>query len=176
MELNEFNNHFLNDFINKISIENKVAYLSGDFNINLLNVSSDNDINDFYQIMTSHLFTPHITLPTRITTHSQTLIDNIFSNNPEFASGISGNFTFSISDHLAQFLIMPHLRNKYLKKHNLYKRDFSNFKKEELVADTISTNWPEVLKIWNGDTNQSFNDFNDKISLIIDKHAPLKKK
>ena len=66
MALNEFNNQFLDDFMNKISIENKIAYLAGDFNMNLLNVSSDNDINEFYQIMTSHLFISHITLPARI--------------------------------------------------------------------------------------------------------------
>ena len=110
MGICEFNNEFLCEFIKKITHENKIIYLSGDFNINLLNVASDKDTNEFYEIMTSHLFIPHITLPTRITTHSQTLIDNIFSNNPEFTEGVSGNFTFSVSDHLAQFLIMPHVK------------------------------------------------------------------
>ena len=40
---------------------------------------------------------------------------------------------------------------------------------------TLATNWPEVLKIWNGDTNQSFENFNNEIGKILDKHAPLKK-
>ena len=68
--------------------------MSGDFNIDLLKIDSDKDIMNFYNSLTSNLFVPHITLPTRITSHSQTLIDNIFSNDPDFAQGIAGNFTF----------------------------------------------------------------------------------
>ena len=161
--------------MNRISSEKKITYLSGDFNINLLNTETDNEILRFYEIMTSNLFVPHITLPTRITTRSQTLIDNIFSNNPEFSKGLSGNFTFSISDHLAQFLIIPACEKKYPKKHNLYKRDLSKLKREEFVADTISVNWNETLETWHGDINHSFSKFNDKVNEILDKHAPLKK-
>ena len=35
---------------------------------------------------------------------------------PNFANGVSGNFTFSISDHLPQFLVMPdELKHTHLK-------------------------------------------------------------
>ena len=44
---------------------------------------------------------PLILQQTRITSHSNTLIDNIFSNiDPDI---ISGNLTATISDHLPQF-------------------------------------------------------------------------
>ena len=54
------------------------------------------------------LFTlqPHITILTRITPRSRTLIDNIFTNTVDETS-ISGNLMCSISDHLAQFIIYP---------------------------------------------------------------------
>ena len=107
MTIDYFNDNIFNNFMDKFSKENKVSYLCGDFNIDLLKIETDDNINSFYNTLTSNLFVPHITLPTRITSHSKTLIDNIFSNDPEFTSGISGNFTFSISDHIAQFLIMP---------------------------------------------------------------------
>ena len=107
MPIDFFNENVFNVFMEKLASENKVCYMSGDFNIDLLKIDSDKDIMNFYNSLTSNLFVPHITLPTRITSHSQTLIDNIFSNDLDFAQGISGNFTFSISDHLAQFLIMP---------------------------------------------------------------------
>ena len=42
--------------------------------------------------------------PTRLTTHSKALIDNIFDNNTD-ENSIAGNLTSPISDHLAQFLI-----------------------------------------------------------------------
>ena len=123
MPIDFFNENVFNEFMEKVASENKVCYMLGDFNIDLLKIDSDKDIMNFYNSLTSNLFVPHITLPTRITSHSQTLIDNIFSNNTDFAQGISGNFTFSISDHLAQFLIMPKADNRPPKKHNIQVRD-----------------------------------------------------
>ena len=106
MDADEFN-EYLEKLLKLLDSEKKIAYLMGDFNMNLLQTESHEKIGDFYNIWTSHLFVPHITLPTRITSKSKTLIDNIFSNDPDFANGVSGNFTISISDHLPQFLLMP---------------------------------------------------------------------
>ena len=117
----------------------------------------------------------HITLPTRLTSHSKTLIDNIFSNDPNFSQGISGNFTFSISDHLPQFLLMPSEDNRPPKKHNIQKRNLKSYNKEELVADVLSINWPEVLSLEKMDVNQSFENYDKKINEIMDTHFPLKK-
>ena len=101
MDTKTFNEKYFNEVISKITDEKKVCYLAGDFNIDLLNSETVPDTKDFFDSITSNLFVPHITLPTRITNRSQTLIDNIFSNNPEFENCTSGNFTFSISDHVA---------------------------------------------------------------------------
>ena len=50
---------------------------------------------------------PLILQPTRITSHSNTLIDNIFNViDPDI---ISGNLTATISDHLPQFAIIPNM-------------------------------------------------------------------
>ena len=51
-------------------------------------------------------FSPQITIPTRITPRSRTLVENIFTDNVGEPS-ISGNLMCSISDYLAQFLIYP---------------------------------------------------------------------
>ena len=175
MSIDYFNKSFFNEFIERVASENKVSYLSGDFNIDLLKIETDDSISDFYNSLTSHLFVPHITLPTRITSHSQTLIDNIFSNDPNFEEGISGNFTFSISDHLAQFLIMPRKDNRLPRKHNLLKRDFKKYDKAELVAEVININWPGILSLELGDPNHSYERFNKKINEVLDTHVPLKK-
>ena len=175
MTIHDFNENFFCHFIEKLSTQNKITYLCGDFNIDLLKIDTDENIKSFYSTLTSNLFVPHITLPTRITSHSQTLIDNIFSNDPDFEQGISGNFTFSISDHLAQFLIMPRNQNRLPKKINLHKRDLKNYKKEDIVADVLNINWKEVISVEVADTNHSFNMFNKKITELLDKHVPLKK-
>ena len=49
---------------------------------------------------------PYFLHPTKITGHSKTLIDNIFSNHIS-KEAICGNLISTISDHLPQFLIMP---------------------------------------------------------------------
>ena len=37
MNMNEFNDDYFNEFIDKLSEENKTIFLLGDFNINMLN-------------------------------------------------------------------------------------------------------------------------------------------
>ena len=65
--------------------------------------------------------------PTRIISHSNTLIDNIFSNiiDPDV---ISGNLTATISDHLPQFSIILNMFSNFPgNKSNIYERDWSKF-------------------------------------------------
>ena len=103
MDIDEFNALF-EKAIEKVSSKNKEVYILGDFNIDLLKVDDQSKIDDFYNILCTHFLVPHITLPTRITSGSATLIDNIFSNNLDISGAVSGNLTVSISDHLPQFL------------------------------------------------------------------------
>ena len=94
-----------------------------------------NNINEFNEnrnTITINLLVPQIIYPTRITSNSHTLIDNIFSNSLNFSDGISGNITISISDHLAQFLIIPEEFPKIPKKQNRFKRDTKNFDRKIL--------------------------------------------
>ena len=116
-----------------------------------------------------------ITLPTRITSSSKTLIDNIFSNSLNFPGKISGNFTVSISDHLPQFLIIPRVNYHPPKKHKLFKQDTKRFDKENFIAELINTDWNTVLSIAKGDRNYSFDMFNNKINEVMDTYIPLKK-
>ena len=64
-----------------------------------------NSTNDFLNSMVSHSFLPDILQPTRITDHSATVIDNIFSNITDYET-YNGNITNLVADHFAQFLII----------------------------------------------------------------------
>ena len=88
----------------KISKENKICYLMGDFNLNLMNYHSHQSTSEFLDIIYSNMFFPLITRLTRITSNTATLIDNIFTNNTDnqFYSGLL--FT-DISDHLPMFSV-----------------------------------------------------------------------
>ena len=137
MYLTDFNCNYLNQLLENISKEQKSIFLLGDFNVNLLNYNEHNQTNDFLDSLASNSFIPLILQPTRITTHSNTLIDNIFSNviDPD----ISGNLTATISDHLPQFAIIPNMfGNISGKKSNIYERDWSKFDQENFILDYFS--------------------------------------
>ena len=109
-------NELMSTHLHKLSKEKKSCYLTGDFNMNLLQLENNSDIENYFDELTNHNFTPLITTPTRITTKTKSLIDNIFFN--EFCSDIiSGNFTVGISDHMPQFALIPN---------NTYKKTISN--------------------------------------------------
>ena len=86
----------------------------GDFNINLLNYQSRNDTNEFINSMVSHHMLPQILQPTRVTDHSATVTDNIFTNATNFET-ISGNIPYQIAEHFSQFLILRKINANYKK-------------------------------------------------------------
>ena len=67
-----------------------------------------------------------------MTTHSGTLIDNIFSNNIEDGL-ISGNMISTISDHYAQFLVMKNMKIKQKETTDIY----SHFNQRRLNTNPI---------------------------------------
>ena len=102
MDVLDFKNNYLGQIFESVSKERKQVFLLGDFNINLLNYNCHQPTNDFLDSLASNSFIPYILHPTRITSHSKTLIDNVFSNliSPDI---ICGNITATISDNLPQF-------------------------------------------------------------------------
>ena len=74
---------FIDSTIEKIDRENKFCIISGYFNLDLLKLDSQPDTDNFWNTLGSFNFHPHILQPTRITDHSQTLIDNTFFNSLE---------------------------------------------------------------------------------------------
>ena len=123
MDLTDFNSNYLNKLFENISKEKKSIFLLGDFKVNLLNYSEHNPTKTCLDSLASNSFIPLILQPTRITSHSNTLIDNIFSNIIDPGT-ISGNLSATISDHLPQFAIIPiMLGNTASNKSNTYERD-----------------------------------------------------
>ena len=90
MDLTDFNCNYLNKLLENISKEQKSIFLRGDFNVNFLNYNDRNQTNEFLDSLASNSFIPLILQPTRITSHSNTLIENIFSNviDPDIIPGI----------------------------------------------------------------------------------------
>ena len=130
----------------------------------ILKIDDDNKFDEFYNVCTN-LLVPHITLPTRITGESATLIDNIFSNNLNFSHAISGNLTVSI-------LIVPKENIKVTKKQFLFEQD-QNYDKVSLVTDFINISWDTVLNIDEANPIVCLNNFSRKANEVIDTYLPL---
>ena len=75
-----FTNKFLKPTLNAIGKTKKNCALLGDFNIDLSKYETEESSRDFYDTISSFGYRPLIMQPTRVTSHSATIIDNIFVN------------------------------------------------------------------------------------------------
>ena len=175
MDLADFNSNYLNKLLENISKEQKSMFLLGDFNVDLLNYNEHNQANEFLDSVASNSFIPLMLQPTRITSHSNTLIDNIFSNviEPDI---ISGNLTATISDHLPQFAIISNIfGNISGNKYNIYERDWSKFDRENFILDYFSVDCEDLLKIDKLNADNLTKMYLDAINMLLDIYASLKR-
>ena len=144
----------------------KIYFHIGDFNVNLLNYNEHNQANESLDSLASDSFIPLILQPTKITSRSNTLIDNVFSNVIDLDI-ISRNLTATISDHLPQFAIIPNMFGNILgNKSNIYERDWSKFDRENFILDYLSVDWEDLLKIDKLNVDNSTKMYLDKINVI----------
>lgn len=174
MNVDLFNDQYLSPFLKSVDEEGKSLTLLGDFNIDLLTCDSETSHANFLDLLGAYQMLPSITLPTRITETSNTLIDNIFIP-PSDSIIVSGNLTVSISDHLPQFLFFDNKPESNSKPLLGFRRDWSKFNRENFKNQFENTNWDEILKIEEGDINMSFDSFLDYTTTLFDAHVPLVK-
>ena len=163
--------NYVNSTIEKIHHENKQCLIMGDFNIDLLRIDDHSDSENFINTLGSFCFQPQIIQPTRITSHSATLIDNIFFNSIEHFI-ISGNIVYDLTDHLPNFIIF----NKFASLPSnvkIYKRDYSRLDEKALIDEVQSVNWYTVFAS-TSDPTSMFDKFYSEISEIVDGHIPIK--
>ena len=96
---------YIENTLSKIDSNKYQIFIMGDYNIDLLQYEHSSLSNDFINLMISKSFLPYLLQPTRVTDHSATVIDNIFSNVTDCQT-VGGNLTTLISDHFIQFFIM----------------------------------------------------------------------
>ena len=167
----------------KVNKEKKPVIIAGDFNIDLLKFRKDKNTNDYFDLLTDNNYMPLITIPTRITPSSKTLIDNVLYN--RFSPDIySGNLTVSISDHSPQFVIIP-IKNKISnsKKQNITIRDFKNLDYNMLKNSFQSIDWSfseiPIQTTLESPSEPNVNGIMDKFltisNSVIDNLVPLRK-
>ena len=118
LKVNEFT-VFMDNLLSQSIFTDNNSIISGDFNINLLEHSTNSPTNNFLTTMQSLNYFPHISRPTRFpednSTASPSLLDHIWTNFT--APSSTGIFLSPLSDHLPVFLNLPFFErlNEYRK-------------------------------------------------------------
>ena len=172
--------------LSTICSENKICYLMGDFNLNLINHDNCN-VKRLLDCTFSQYFFPVITKPTRIAKNtageikSQTLLDVIFTNdiNSNFTAGI---LLADLSDHLPVFYIEHGSNNNVshvneedtLNGKRFYeKRIINEETTKSLIGALKRTDWSFLKDV--NDTNSKYDKFMDILCRMIDKYIPTKR-
>ena len=165
--------YLTNIICNKLKKEKKTILATGDFNINLLNIDSDEYTENFINSMLSNFFQPHISQPSRIINNNKpSLIDNIFLNSIEHET-LSGNLISKISDHLPNFIFCKSMNLKLKSKNRGFYRDYNNFDPDSYIDDLRKSNLDEKLNLVEG-ADAQYNKFHEILINNMKKHAPLK--
>ena len=170
-DLKQFNEKFV-DLLCKIRSDNKLVYLMGDYNINLLSAETHSPTSEFLELMFSNTYVPLINKPTRVSTNTATIIDNIFTNSKQFDSSFSGILYTDISDHFPIFFI-DNLQAQSEDTTYSLRRSYNNRNIERFKNELTRLDWNDVLE--SIDPQIAYTTFFKKISVSYNRSFPLKK-
>ena len=168
----------LNEILANVDKTKKISYLTGDFNIDLLKSDVCEYSNRFCEQLFTSSFFPLINKPTRITQHTATLIDNIFTNDlDQIESSINGLIYSDISDHLPIFHLASLSSNTddFTEKGNdmYYKRIVNKDSLASFLVSVKKISWESTYQT--NDACESYNNFHNSLKVAIDKSFPLLK-
>lgn len=170
---------FENEMLNILSILDKSSkfpvFIMGDWNHDLLKANTDSHISKFLNDMLSHSYFPTIHFPTRVTEHSATLLDNIFTNKINNVAK-AGIVYSDISDHYP-VLITVHLNVKKVSTNRIVtRRYFNDVSVNNFKSALDNTDWCSILSDVNpqADTNALFKTFMLVFNKLFNDHFPPK--
>ena len=141
----------LNNLTSPLNSSKTLNFYLGDYNLDLLSYSIHNPTAGFIDMIYSNSYLPLINKPTRVTSQSMTLIDNIYTNciHNNIERGI---FFTDISDHLPIFCIVNCFKtktktNEFIQKRIYSTKNFARYKEmlnnEDWVGPITSSNDPQ---------------------------------
>ncbi len=112
-----------------------------------------------------------ITKPSRITSHSATIIDNIFTNNTENKI-VSGLLVKDITDHLLVFAIYD-CNHKLMEENKISHRRMRTVESVNAFREDLKTyDWSDVLQAQ--DVNSAYEIFLDSFLALYNKSCPVR--
>ena len=113
--IDDYNTFFseLVPILTQLNKSKSEVIITGDFNLDLLKLNENNIVSNFFDIITSQMFHPTITLPTRFSDKRCTLLDNFYCKySPGIMNSKTGILTNNISDHQPYILYIHNLTTK----------------------------------------------------------------
>ena len=169
--IDNLTSHFQN-LLSKLP-SNKLLFVMGDFNVNLLDYASHIPTGDFVNNLFSHSLLPCIHHPTRVSEQRGSIIDNIYTNATN-ANITSGNILMQITDHFPQFMILKNTHVSHSKSES-FKYDYSRFKEDSFVEDFNQIDF-SYLENSDLNVNNKFDRFLKDLNTLTNKHAPIKRR
>ncbi len=158
-----------------VSNENKKNTLSVVIScIDGLKIDNNKIVNSFINMILSNNFIPHITLPTCITDHSISIIDNILlkESNKLCNKITAGNIYNNITDHLPNFiLIYLHNRDSHKNTNRPMIRLYSEKNILKLKKILSRSNWKVVHECL--DASKALSEFMDTYNKTFQEAFPL---
>ena len=138
-------NHFTVDLVRMIQKFDRKRFwiIAGDVNIDLIRIENK-EVQNYLTTLMSYKVMPTITLPTRITSHSQTCIDHIFLKcdaNTYIAPCVLYN---DISDHLPTTVIIQNHNKATTMKRPLV-RIFGDINCRKFIEMFRNTDWEQLF-------------------------------
>ena len=156
--------------------KNKIIHLVGDFNVDLSRYDSDLHCHELINKMSEHSFAEVISIPTRITDNTSTIIDHIYSNQVHTIEK-SRVITLDLSDHLGTYVQFG-IDTNFFRENNAPLTETVNFRKFnaanlETFAELIrNESWDDIDKCTSA--NQQYEMFVDTYNKNYDKAFELK--
>ena len=163
--------HFQN-LLSKIS-SNKLVFIMGDFNINILDYASHTPIGDLVNNIFSYSLLPCNHHPTRVIEYSASVIDNIYTYATN-ATITSGNILMQITGQFPQFFILKNAPINHNKLES-FKYDYTTFNENEFHDDFNQIDFA-YLENNDIDVNKKFDRFLKDLTSLTNKPAPIKKR
>ena len=145
--------------------------ITGDFNIDLIKFNHHTTTEEYLEMLLQNNFLTTILLPTRVTSHTYTLIDHIyFSTSKHRDQFMSGNLLTHMSDHYANFFVLYSNKKNDKKEKRPMVMLFSEKNKQKFQNTLKQINWKKELsgKI----TDEAMQIFYKELSIAYNKAFP----
>ena len=164
-------NKFISHVAEKIKREKSKLIITGDLNINLLQANSHSEIGNFLDSLISVNLIPKITLPSRKSHSTATLIDHIYTD-IEKDDCLAGTITTDITDHYSNFLFFKATKTIKAKPKNITYRCVNDTTVNAFNQALQNETWDNVLSKTNPEL--AYQSFIDTYSKLMNTYLPVK--